>query len=150
MNDRLVAGKSAAEKEILLVEDNPDDAELTRIAFAEAGGEYDLRVVADGAAAVAYLQRCTPAELPALVLLDLNLPKLNGREVLQAIRAEPATRSLPVVVLTTSAEPFDVDQAYALGANSYIQKPVEFDRFVEVVRQVGRYWLAINLPPGRC
>ena len=150
MNDRLVAGKSAAEKEILLVEDNPDDAELTRIAFAEAGGEYDLRVVADGAAAVAYLQRCTPAELPALVLLDLNLPKLNGREVLQAIRAEPATRSLPVVVLTTSAEPFDVDKVYALGANSYIQKPVEFDRFVEVVRQVGRYWLAINLPPGRC
>ena len=150
MNDRLVAGKSAAEKEILLVEDNPDDAELTRIAFAEAGGEYDLRVVADGAAAVAYLQRCTPAELPALVLLDLNLPKLNGREVLQAIRAEPATRSLPVVVLTTSAEPFDVDRAYVLGANSYIQKPVEFDRFDEVVRQVGRYWLGINLPPRRC
>ena len=148
MNDRLVAGKSAAEKEILLVEDNPDDAELTRIAFAEAGGEYDLRVVADGAAAVAYLQRCTPAELPALVLLDLNLPKLYGREVLQAIRAEPATRSLPVVVLTTSAEPFDVDKVYALGANSYIQKPVDFERFVDVVRQIGLYWLALNQPPS--
>ena len=148
MNDRLVAGKSAAEKEILLVEDNPDDAELTRIAFAEAGGEYDLRVVADGAAAVAYLQRCTPAELPALVLLDLNLPKLNGREVLQAIRAEPATRSLPVVVLTTSAEPFDVDAVYELGANSYIQKPVEFERFVEAVRQIGLYWLSLNQVPG--
>ena len=150
MNDRLVAGKSAAEKEILLVEDNPDDAELTRIAFAEAGGEYDLRVVADGAAAVAYLQRCTPAELPALVLLDLNLPRLDGHEVLQAIRADETTRCLPVVVLTTSIEPSDVDRAYALGANSYIQKPVEFDRFVEVVRQVGRYWLGINLPPRRC
>ena len=148
MNDRLVAGKSAAEKEILLVEDNPDDAELTRIAFAEAGGEYDLRVVADGAAAVAYLQRCTPAELPALVLLDLNLPKLNGREVLQAIRAEPATRSLPVVVLTTSAEPFDVDAVYNLGANSYIQKPVEVERFVDAVRQIGLYWLTLNQAPG--
>ena len=148
MNDRLVAGKAAAEKEILLVEDNPDDAELTRIAFAEAGGEYDLRVVADGAAAVAYLQRCTPAELPALVLLDLNLPKLNGREVLQAIRAEPATRSLPVVVLTTSAEPFDVDKVYALGANSYIQKPVEFDRFIEAARQIGVYWLTLNQAPA--
>ena len=148
MNDKLVAGKPVAEKEILLVEDNPDDAELTRIAFAEAGGEYVLRVVADGAEAVAYLQGCTPAELPALVLLDLNLPKLDGREVLQAIRADPATRSLPVVVLTTSAEPFDVEKVYALGANSYIQKPVDFERFVEVVRQIGLYWLALNQPPG--
>ena len=148
MNDRLVAGKSAAEKEILLVEDNPDDAELTRIAFAEAGGEYDLRVVADGAAAVAYLQRCTPAELPALVLLDLNLPKLNGREVLQAIRAEPATRSLPVVVLTTSDEPFDIEATYALGVNSYIRKPVDFEQFVAAVKQIGLYWLVLNQPPN--
>ena len=148
MNDKLVPGKAALDKEILLVEDNPDDAELTRIAFAEAGGDYRLRVVSDGAQAVAYLQDCTPADLPALVLLDLNLPKLNGREVLQAIRAEPATRSLPVVVLTTSAEPFDVDKVYELGANSYIQKPVDFARFVEVVRQIGLYWLALNQPPG--
>ena len=142
MNERI-----SLSKEILLVEDNPDDAELTRIAFAETGGEYRLRVVSDGAEAVSYLQACTLDELPALVLLDLNLPKLDGREVLQAIRAAPATSKLPVVVLTTSAEPFDVDQVYALGANSYIQKPVEYDRFVEVVRQIGLYWLALNQPP---
>lgn len=139
--------KAATEKEILLVEDNPDDVELTRIAFAEAGGEYRLRVVSDGAAALSYLYACAPADLPALVLLDLNLPKLDGREVLEAIRAEPSTRSLPVVVLTTSAEPFDVERVYTLGANSYIQKPVEFERFVDVVRQIGLYWLALNQPP---
>lgn len=139
----------AGDKEILLVEDNPDDAELTRIAFADSGHGYRLRLVSDGAEAVAYLQGCTSAELPALVLLDLNLPKLDGREVLQAIRTAPATRSLPVVVLTTSAEPFDVDKVYALGANSYIQKPVDFERFVEVVRQIGLYWLALNQPPTK-
>ena len=142
--------------DILLVEDNPDDVELTRLAFAEAGAPHRLHVLSDGAEAVDYLLRRgrhaarEAADLPALVLLDLNLPRLDGREVLQAIRADDATRCLPVVVLTTSAEPGDVDKAYALGANSYIQKPVEFERFVEVVRQVGRYWLAINLPPGRC
>ena len=140
--------------DILLVEDNPDDVELTRLAFAEAGEPHRLHVIRDGAEALDYLlgrgrhAGREVADLPALVLLDLNLPLLDGREVLQAIRAEDATRRLPVVVLTTSAEPFDVEQAYALGANSYIQKPVEFERFVEVVRQVGRYWLAINLPPG--
>ena len=141
-------GKLAPDKEILLVEDNPDDAELTRIAFAETGGDYRLRVVSDGAEALSYLYACAPAELPALVLLDLNLPKLNGREVLQAIRSDPATRSLPVVVLTTSAEPFDVDAVYELGANSYIQKPVEFERFVDAVRQIGLYWLTLNQAPG--
>ena len=89
-----------------------------------------------------------PALRPDLLLLDLNLPKVNGREVLQAIRAHHATRSLPVVVLTTSAEPFDVDAVYELGANSYIQKPVEFERFVEAVRQIGLYWLSLNQVPG--
>lgn len=143
-----MTGEMAPDKAILLVEDNPDDAELTRIAFAEAGVEYRLHVVGDGVQALSYLRGCSPAELPALVLLDLNLPKLNGREVLEAIRADPATRSLPVVVLTTSAEPFDVEQVYALGANSYIQKPVEFERFVDVVRQIGLYWLALNQPPA--
>ena len=133
-------------KEILLVEDNPDDAELTRIAFAEAGVDYRLHVVGDGVQALAYLRGCSPTDLPSLVLLDLNLPKLNGREVLEAIRADPATRSLPVVVLTTSAEPFDVEASYALGVNSYIQKPVDFEQFVWAVKQVGLYWLVLNHP----
>ncbi|WP_240096359.1 response regulator [Thermomonas flagellata] len=142
-------------RDILLVEDNPDDVELTRIAFAEAGSDHRLQVVTDGAQALDYLfaqgafAGRDPADLPAVVLLDLNLPKRNGREVLQAIRANPATRSLPVVVLTTSAEPVDVDVVYELGANSYIQKPVEFERFVEVVRQIGLYWLVLNQPPCR-
>ena len=142
--------------DILLVEDNPDDVELTRLAFVEAGEPHRLHVVSDGAEALDYLLARgrhadrDPAGLPALVLLDLNLPRLDGHEVLQAIRAEDATRCLPVVVLTTSIEPSDVDRAYAIGANSYLQKPVEFDRFVDVVRHISRYWLAINLPPGRC
>lgn len=140
--------------DILLVEDNPDDVELTRLAFVEAGQPHRLHVVSDGAEAVDYLlargrhAERDPAALPALVLLDLNLPRLDGHEVLQAIRADATTRCLPVVVLTTSIEPSDVERAYARGANSYIQKPVEFDRFVDVVRQVGRYWLGINLAPG--
>ena len=139
---------------ILLIEDNPDDIELTRIAFTEAGIEQRLVVVRDGAEALDYLfargkhADRDPANLPSLVLLDLNLPRLDGHEVLQAIRADETTRCLPVVVLTTSAEPFDVDKVYELGANSYIQKPVEFERFVEAVRQIGLYWLSLNQVPG--
>ena len=139
---------------ILLIEDNPDDAELTRIAFAEAGIDSQLVVVGDGAEALDYLfargahAGRDAADLPSIVLLDLNLPKLDGREVLQALRADARTRALPVVVLTTSVEPFDVDDVYALGANSYIQKPVEFDRFIEAARQIGVYWLGLNQVPG--
>lgn len=140
-------------KTILLVEDNPDDAELTRIAFEDAGCDHVLDVACDGAEALDYLfargrhAARVGAMLPAMVLLDINLPKRDGREVLQAIRADPATRSLPVVMLTTSAEPFDVDELYALGANSYIQKPVEFSDFVDAVRQIGVYWLTLNQSP---
>ena len=140
------------DKEILLVEDNPDDVELTRIAFREAKVANNLVVVNDGAEALdflfargAYADR-NPDELPSIVLLDLNLPKIDGREVLQAIRANEKTRSLPVVVLTTSTEPFDVEASYALGVNSYIQKPVDFERFVWAVQQVGLYWLVLNHP----
>lgn len=138
--------------EILLIEDNPDDAELTRIAFAEAGIDRQLVVVRDGAEALDYLfangrhAGRDVSQLPAIVLLDLNLPKLDGREVLQAIRGDARTRSLPVVVLTTSDEPFDVEATYALGVNSYIRKPVEFDQFVGVVKQIGLYWLVLNQP----
>jgi two-component system response regulator len=141
-----------AQKDILLVEDNPDDVELTRLAFEEANVANRVVVVNDGAEALDYLfargrhAGRDPHELPSIVLLDLNLPRLDGREVLQAIRAEPATRDLPVVVLTTSAEPFDVEASYALGVNSYIQKPVDFEQFVWAVRQVGLYWLVLNQP----
>ncbi|GAA5002213.1 response regulator [Pseudoluteimonas lycopersici] len=141
------------QKEILLVEDNPDDVELTRIAFEEAKVANLLQVVNDGAEALDYLfargkhADRDPANLPSLVLLDLNLPKVDGREVLQAIRANQATHTLPVVVLTTSAEPFDVDSTYALGVNSYIRKPVDFEQFVWAVKQVGLYWLVLNETP---
>lgn len=143
-----------SQKEILLVEDNPDDVELTRIAFAEAKILNHLVVVGDGAEALDYLfargahAHRDPDDLPSIVLLDLNLPKVDGREVLQAIRANEKTRSLPVVVLTTSTEPFDVEASYALGVNSYIQKPVDFEQFVWAVKQVGLYWLVLNHPRG--
>ncbi|ASR43058.1 MULTISPECIES: response regulator [unclassified Luteimonas] len=143
-----------SEHTILLIEDNPDDAELTRIAFAEARIDGRLVVVGDGAEALDYLfargrhAGRDASELPSIVLLDLNLPKLDGREVLQALRASPATRGLPVVVLTTSTEPFDVEASYALGVNSYIRKPVDFGKFVEVVKQIGLYWLVLNHPRG--
>ena len=139
---------------ILLIEDNPDDAELTRIAFAEAAIDSQLVIVGDGAEALDYLfaqgkyAARDAADLPSIVLLDLNLPKLDGREVLQALRANPATRGLPIVVLTTSTEPFDVEASYALGVNSYIRKPVDFKQFVEVVKQIGLYWLVLNHPRG--
>ena len=139
-------------QDILLVEDNPDDVELTRIAFMEAGIDRRLVVVRDGAEALDYLFARNAhadrdaADLPAIVLLDLNLPKLDGREVLQAIRGDARTRALPVVVLTTSDEPFDVEASYALGVNSYIRKPVDFEQFVGAVKQIGLYWLVLNQP----
>jgi CheY-like chemotaxis protein len=140
------------QREILLVEDNPDDVELTRLAFDEARVANTIVVVGDGAEALDYLfargayAHRDPAALPSIVLLDLNLPKIDGREVLQAIRSNELTRTLPVVVLTTSTEPFDVEASYALGVNSYIQKPVDFEQFVWAVKQVGLYWLVLNHP----
>ncbi|WP_147653309.1 response regulator [Vulcaniibacterium gelatinicum] len=136
--------------EILLVEDNPDDIELTRLAFAEANIDHQLAVVRDGAEALDWLfargahAGRDPAQLPALVLLDLHLPKLGGLEVVQALRADPRTRTLPVVALTTSAEPSDLAAGYAHGINSYIQKPVDFAQFTAAVRQLGLYWLVLN------
>lgn len=141
-----------SDKDILLIEDNLDDVELTRIAFTEAGIAHRLMVVSDGAAALDYLfargqySDRDPLDLPSIILLDLNLPKVDGREVLQAIRDNLVTKTLPVVVLTTSAEPFDVEASYALGANSYIQKPVDFEQFVGAVKQIGLYWLVLNRP----
>jgi two-component system response regulator len=139
---------------ILLVEDNPDDEELTLMAFRESQIANEVVVVRDGVAALDYLFASgpyadrDPARLPALVLLDLKLPKLNGLEVLERMRADPRTRLIPVVVLTSSTEEEDIIASYNLGANSYVRKPVEFHRFAEAVRQVGMYWLLINqLPP---
>jgi two-component system response regulator len=139
---------------ILLVEDNPADIEITRRALRESATPVELRVVRDGQEAVDYLLRQgahaqDPAwRLPDLVLLDLNLPRLDGREVLERIRATPQFRSVPVIVLTTSRRPEDVRGVYAAGANTYIEKPQDFAHFVEVLRTVRRYWLDTAVLPG--
>lgn len=133
---------------ILLVEDSDDDVRLTRRALHRAGIANELAVVGDGVAALAYL-RASAAQgtLPALMLLDLKLPKLDGLGVLRAIRAEPQLRCQPVVVLTTSEEQRDIVESYALGANSYVRKPVDFEQFATAIQQLGLYWLVLNEPP---
>jgi two-component system, response regulator len=139
---------------VLLVEDNPDDEALTLRALKKNNILNPVVVVHDGAEALDYLfcegkHAGRPPDLPQLVLLDLKLPKLDGLEVLKRLRAEPRTRLVPVVVLTSSSEEKDVLESYNLGANSYVQKPVDFTRFSEAVRQLGMYWLVLNQPlPG--
>ena len=138
---------------LLLVEDNPDDVELTRRAFARSNIINQLVVVTDGEAALHYLFATgphadrNPRALPCAVLLDLNLPKINGLEVLRRIRAEEMTKRLPVIILTTSREERDIIGSYDLGANSYVRKPVDFAQFVEAARQLGLYWLVLNEKP---
>lgn len=137
-------------KTILLVEDNPDDVRLTRRSFKENHIMNDLIVANDGAEALEYLLKtCDDPDgiLPAVTLLDLNLPKVDGLELLQRIRAHPKLKRLPIVVLTSSKEQVDLLRSYELGANSYIQKPVEFDDFNRAVQQLGLYWLLLNEPP---
>jgi len=143
------------EKRILLVEDNPDDEALTIRALKANNLRNEIVVARDGAEAVdflfgtgAYADRDT-ANQPELVLLDLNLPKLNGLEVLKKIRSDNRTQLLPVVVLTTSDEDRDRVDSYRLGANSYIGKSVNFEKFSESVRQLGLYWLSLNIGPPR-
>ena len=142
-----------SEPVILLVEDNPDDVELTRIALEETHLTNRLVVVRDGQEALDWLW-CAgahagrePCLVPSLVLLDLKLPKKNGLEVLQELRADERTRRLPVVILTSSREERDVLKGYHLGANSYIQKPVDYTQFLEAIRQLGIYWMVLNEPP---
>lgn len=140
-------------KRILLVEDNPDDEALTLRAFRKSSIRSDINVVRDGAEALDYLF-CTgpyadrnPAEQPSLVLLDLKLPKLDGLEVLRRIRSDPRTQRTPVVVLTSSNEERDRLESYNLQVNSYVRKPVNFDEFVDAVRQLGLYWLLLDATP---
>lgn len=136
--------------DILLVEDNPDDVELTLRAFKKSNLMNAVVVVRDGADALDYLFATgahagrTADALPQVVLLDLKLPRLSGLQVLERIRAHPKTKLLPVVVLTSSAEDQDLVKSYSYGANSYVRKPVEFQEFVEAVRQLGLYWLLLN------
>ena len=139
------------ERPILLVEDNPDDEELALLALRQAGLADPVDVVRDGEEAVDYLlgEDPEPRVLPFLVLLDLSLPKMDGFEVLQRIRRSARTRVLPTVVLTSSDVPEDVARAYALGANSYVRKPVEYGLYAEHLQNLGQYWSRINLsPPG--
>jgi len=132
---------------ILLAEDNPDDVLLTRRAFSKNGFENRIIAVADGEACLAaLLPAAGPGLSPALVLLDINLPKIGGLDVLGRLRADPRTRTVPVIILTTSRERRDVIEGYRLGANSYVCKPVSFTAFVAVVRTLATYWLRVNEP----
>ncbi|HYH08770.1 MAG TPA: response regulator [Thermoanaerobaculia bacterium] len=132
---------------ILLVEDNQDDVDLTLLAFRRANIVNEVRVAHDGVAALEILHGKPgelPPKLPAVVLLDLKLPRVDGFEVLSSIRQHPHTRLLPVVVLTSSAQERDVVQTYSCGANSYIVKPVDFEQFLVAAQQIGMYWLMLN------
>lgn len=140
---------------VLLVEDNDDDVQLTLRAFQKHKLANEVHVATDGVEALDFLfARGAHAdrngtELPQVVLLDLNLPKLDGLEVLRQIRADPRTRTLPVVVLTSSNEERDLVESYRLGANSYVRKPVDFQQFMDAAHQLGLYWVVMNLsaPP---
>ena len=133
--------------DVLLVEDNPDDVELTLRALKRARVVNPVHVARDGAEALELLLGEGGRLRPRVILLDLKLPRVNGLEVLERIRADERTRALPVVVLTSSREEPDIRRAYELGANSYIVKPVEFEKFVSAVGEVGLYWLVLNQPP---
>ena len=140
-------------KTILLVEDNQDDEELALLAFKKGNVLNEVVVARDGVEALDYLFATGPhagrnvAAMPQLMLLDLKLPKVDGLEVLRRVRADPRTRRLSVVILTSSKEEEDLIQGYDLGANSYVRKPVAFEQFVDAVRQLQVYWLVLNEPP---
>ena len=137
--------------EVLLVEDNPGDVRLTREALRDGKVHNNLSVAPDGVEALAFLRRegkYQDAPRPDVILLDLNLPKKDGREVLEEIKADPGLRNIPVVILTSSEAERDIAQAYALHANCYVTKPVDLDQFIHVVRSIEDFWFSIvKLPP---
>lgn len=137
------------ETKILHVEDNADDVLLVAMAFRKAGVNAKLEVATDGDKAVTALSNGLAGQLPACVLLDIKLPSKSGLEVLQWIRSNPATKRLPVIMLTSSLLASDVNQAYDLGANSYLIKPPNLDNLIELVKTIDAYWLRTNTPPGR-
>lgn len=134
---------------ILLVEDSADDVELTKRAFSKNHIVNEVVVLTDGAEGAAFLfeRDCDGKGLPQFILLDLKLPKISGLELLEQIRSYPETSLIPTVILTSSKQEEDRLAGYQLGANSYVRKPVDFNEFVEAVRQVGLYWLVLNEPP---
>ena len=139
---------SAAMPPILLVEDNPMDLDLTLRAFSKKKFANQIQVARDGEEALAFLPRWEAGEvLPAVILLDINLPKVNGLEVLRQLKAHERYRRIPVVVLTSSREDRDLKTAYDLGVNSYIEKPVNFSKFMDVVEHIELYWCVINERP---
>jgi CheY-like chemotaxis protein len=143
------------QKYILLVEDNPDDVELTLLAFKKYNIKNDLVVIQNGAEALDYLfaegayAGRDLSNVPTVILLDLKLPKIDGLEVLRRIRADERTKLLPVVILTSSKEEQDLINGYKFGANSYVRKPIDFAQFTEAARQLGLYWMILNEPPPR-
>ncbi len=142
-----------SEKVILLVEDNPDDEELTLRALAKCGISNRVVVCRDGAEALNYIfgrgnyEGRNPADFPAITLLDLKLPKVDGLTVLERVRADKRTRLMPVAILTSSSLEEDLIRGYELGTNSYVRKPVKYELFVEAIHQLGLYWLLLNESP---
>lgn len=141
------------ELELLLIEDNPSDVELTLHVLRKHNLANRIKVLCDGAEALEFLfgadgeSNFDSANAPRLIVLDLKLPKVNGLEVLERLKTNPQTRRIPVVVLTSSREDQDLSSCYELGVNSYLVKPVDFEQFAETVRQLGRYWLSLNERP---
>jgi CheY-like chemotaxis protein len=144
------------EVEILLFEDNPDDVALISRALTKANLANKIKVIGDGSDALEYIlgngsnkRGSIGIDKPRVILLDLKLPRVSGLELLQAIKNNDDTKTIPVVVLTSSDEPLDLEQCYKLGVNSYIRKPIQFEHFVKVVADLGMYWLLLNKLPGR-
>ena len=145
-------GKNGRPIDILLVEDNPGDVRLTKEAFKEGKLKNNLHVVKDGVEAMAFLQKegkYASASYPDLILLDLNLPKKDGREVLKEIKADENLRRIPVVILTTSKAEEDILKTYDLHANCYITKPVDMEQFIKIVKYIEEFWFTIVILPGR-